>query len=99
MIEKGGIIEAIKLEVNKGRPMTKKLLKIILVAAWLSMTAPFTLHADDYIVSKFSKLYHRPTCKKVKRIQEKNRITFTSVKEAKKTGHTPCRICKPPVQD
>lgn len=52
-----------------------------------------------YTASKFSINYHLPTCKKAKRIQEQNRITFASPEEAIRAGYVPCGLCKPPAKD
>ena len=52
-----------------------------------------------YVGSKFSINYHLPSCKKAKRIQEQNRVTFTSAEEAIKAGYVPCGLCKPPAKD
>ncbi len=53
----------------------------------------------NYVASKFSINYHLPTCKKVKRIQEQNRVTFASAEEAVKAGYVPCALCTPPAKD
>ncbi|VVB71719.1 Uncharacterised protein [uncultured archaeon] len=42
-----------------------------------------------------SKKYHRPDCRFVTRIKEKNRIYFQSAEDAKGQGYLPCKICNP----
>ncbi|RPJ06130.1 MAG: hypothetical protein EHM36_07380, partial [Deltaproteobacteria bacterium] len=53
----------------------------------------------EYVASKFSINYHLPTCKKAKRIQRENRVTFTSAEKAIRAGYSPCALCRPPVKD
>lgn len=48
-----------------------------------------------YIGHKGTKKFHRPNCRFGKRISEKNRITFSSRKEAINQGYIPCKVCKP----
>jgi hypothetical protein len=52
-----------------------------------------------YIASNKAKKYHRPDCKWANRIKPENRVTFTSVKEARQAGYVPCKVCKPPSVD
>ena len=44
----------------------------------------------NYVASKSSILYHLPTCKKTRRIQKQNGVTFASAEEAVKAGYKPC---------
>jgi len=81
----------------------KKGFLIILVC--LLVFLPLVIFAGNskknykYVGSKFSINYHLPSCKKAKRIQEKNRVTFASAEEAIKAGYVPCGLCKPPTKD
>ena len=44
------------------------------------------------IMSKQTRIYHRPTCRYVKRIQKRN-LLETGVFEAKAFGYQPCLCC------
>jgi len=44
--------------------------------------------------SKNSDKYHYPWCSGAKRISEANKITFSSIEEARKAGYTPAGNCK-----
>lgn len=48
-----------------------------------------------YIGNKRTYVFHRPSCRYVARISEKNRIVFRSRFDAIKIGYSPCRECKP----
>ena len=81
---------------------------VLVLISFLLMFVPFALLAQEtqtkasqpqYIASRFSINYHRPTCKKALKIQEQNRITFNKAKEAIDAGYVPCPRCKPPTQD
>ena len=52
-----------------------------------------------YVGSKFSIYYHRPDCRKVRRIQEQSKVFFVSAEDAVKAGYKPCGLCKPPEKD
>jgi methylphosphotriester-DNA--protein-cysteine methyltransferase len=63
---------------------------------------PLSIRAQNYnyVASKFSNKYHRPTCKWALKIQPQNRVTFNTVKQAVEAGHNvPCKTCKPPAKD
>jgi len=49
----------------------------------------------SYIGNKRTSSLHRPSCKLVDKISDKNRIIFRSRFDAIKVGYSPCRICKP----
>ncbi|MEA2098489.1 MAG: hypothetical protein U9P70_05450 [Patescibacteria group bacterium] len=42
-----------------------------------------------FVASKNSKIYHKPDCRYVKRIKEKNKVWFQSAKEAEDRGYIP----------
>jgi hypothetical protein len=46
------------------------------------------------IGSKSGTKYHLPTCPGAKQISEKNKITFSSIEEARAKGYTPATNCK-----
>jgi len=48
-----------------------------------------------YAGSRKSKVFHRPDCPHVKRINPANLVYYESVEEAKRQGKRPCRVCKP----
>jgi hypothetical protein len=84
--------------------MGKRKLSVFLGCVLLSWPLLLPLIQDstkecNYVASKFSIYYHLPTCKKAKRIQKQNAITFASAEEAVKAGYRPCGLCKPPNKD
>jgi micrococcal nuclease len=50
---------------------------------------------ESYIGNKRSYQLHRPSCKLVGKIPEKNRIIFRSRADAIRIGYVPCKQCKP----
>ena len=60
-------------------------------------TSPTTVHTREweYVASKTSKVFHRPSCRYVKRIKREKLIGFNSREEAGRSGRKPCKICKP----
>ncbi|MBU3968674.1 hypothetical protein KJ991_00445 [Patescibacteria group bacterium] len=46
------------------------------------------------VASKNGTKYHYPWCSGAKRINEANKIYFSSIEEAKKAGYTPASNCK-----
>ncbi len=48
-----------------------------------------------YIGNKRLSALHRPTCKLVDKISDKNRIVFRNRSDAIKIGYIPCKVCKP----
>lgn len=48
-----------------------------------------------YIGNKRTYVFHRPLCKSVAKIPEKNRIVFRSRQDAIKIGYVPDKVCKP----
>jgi hypothetical protein len=85
--------------IGRKRPM-KRYLRMIVVGSLL-ISVPILLFADNYmyVSSKYSIYYHRPTCKKVLKINPYTKETFKTVKEALDAGKRPCPICKPPTKD
>lgn len=49
----------------------------------------------SYIGNKRTYTLHRPSCKLISKIFDKNKIIFRSRMDAIKIGYTPCKICKP----
>jgi len=50
---------------------------------------------SSYVGNKRTYVLHRPSCKLVAKISEKNRIIFRSRMDAIRIGYSPCRECKP----
>ncbi len=50
---------------------------------------------SSYVGNKRSYLLHRPSCKLVGKISDKNRIIFRSRMDAIRIGYSPCKECKP----
>lgn len=50
------------------------------------------------VANQRSKVYHRPNCPNAAKILEKNRLTFTSVKEAEAAGYRAARDCLAPAR-
>ncbi len=48
----------------------------------------------EVVASKSGKKYHYPWCAGAKQIALKNKITFSSIEEARKAGYTPASNCK-----
>jgi len=76
-------------------------LRLIIIISCFLVFISVTLIADDYkyVSSKYSVVYHRPTCKKALRIDPRMRVTFKTAKEALDAGKQPCSVCKPPTTD
>ncbi len=49
----------------------------------------------DFVASKNSKVFHKPTCSSVKRIKPGNLVTYGTRDKAAEAGKRPCKICKP----
>ena len=49
----------------------------------------------QYVASLNSEVFHKPTCRWVKKIYESNLIGFKTRDEAVKSGRRPCKVCKP----
>jgi hypothetical protein len=84
--------------------MGKRKLSVFLgcVLVWWPFLLPLPQDSKQeykYVASKFSIHYHLLTCKKAKRIQKQNGVTFASAEEAVKAGYIPCGLCKPPDKD
>jgi hypothetical protein len=50
--------------------------------------------SGEVVASKNSDKYHYPWCSGAKRISEENKMTFSSIEEAKKAGYKPASNCK-----
>ena len=75
----------------------KRYLKFIAIVNCLVLLFSVSLLAvDEYVSSKYSVYYHRPTCKKAQKIDPQIKVIYNSSKEARKAGKRPCQTCKPP---
>lgn len=83
---------------------SKRILIFILVIFVVGMTFSVafaepvdakTVKKGKYVASKNSNKYHKKSCKYVKKIKSKNKITFKSKSQAKKCGYKPCKKCHP----
>jgi methylphosphotriester-DNA--protein-cysteine methyltransferase len=81
--------------------MTIRKTACLILIGCLLIFIPFSVcsEEDKYVASKFSVQYHLSTCKKAKRIQIQNRVTFDSAEKAVNAGYLPCGKCKPPAKD
>jgi methylphosphotriester-DNA--protein-cysteine methyltransferase len=79
----------------------KRRLIFIGVISCLLLLISITLFAADYkyVSSKYSMEYHRPTCKKARKIDPLIKVTYKTAKEALDAGKQPCRVCNPPTKD
>lgn len=50
--------------------------------------------AEQVVASKNGTKYHYPWCTGAKQISEQNKVTFSSIDEAKKAGYSPASNCK-----
>jgi hypothetical protein len=48
-----------------------------------------------YVASIHSHVYHKITCRYVKKIKRCNRIYFKTKAQARAHGYRPCKICRP----
>ncbi len=48
-----------------------------------------------YVASIHSHVYHKVTCRYVKKIKRYNRIYFKTKASARKHGYRPCKVCRP----
>jgi DNA-entry nuclease len=49
----------------------------------------------NYIGNSNSRKFHRPGCKSVAKMSDKNKVTFSTRDEAIADGYQPCKICNP----
>lgn len=55
-----------------------------------------TAEGEDYVLNTNTKKFHRPTCKSVKQMKEKNKAEYTGTREELiNRGYSPCGNCKP----
>ena len=73
--------------------------KTAAVANAVEKTSTDTLKSQQvsrkFVASKNGKVFHKPDCSFVKRINPENIVTYESAGEAVKAGKRPCKLCKP----
>ncbi len=78
----------------------RKYLKPITVASCvLLLFSASLLAADQFVSSKYSVYYHKPSCKKALKIDPRVKVVYNSPKEALEARKRPCQICKPPTDE
>ena len=55
------------------------------------------VHAETFVGSKNSDVYHYPSCSYTKRIKAENLVYFSSAQDAVDHGYRPCKVCNPPL--
>lgn len=58
-------------------------------------TSDSSSHQYTYVASTNSDKFHEPYCSQAQRINDANKITFSSREEAINAGYEPCNICYP----
>ncbi len=71
------------------RRMCRRLRRLT-VTLLIVLTLAGAAWAYDVVVTANGKKYHKPGCKTVKQVSK-----TLSIREAKRLGYTPCKICKP----
>lgn len=51
--------------------------------------------SGNFIASKTSKIYHRPSCYHVRRISDEKKVTFHTKQQAENSNRRPCKTCNP----
>jgi hypothetical protein len=77
-------------------PMKRYLKYITIVSCLVLLFSASLLAADQFVSSKYSIYYHKPSCKKALKIDPRIKVIYNSPKEALEAGKKPCQICKPP---
>lgn len=54
-----------------------------------------TSAVEGYIGNKNSKIFHNPDCSSVAKTKDKNKVVFSTRKEATESGYSPCKTCNP----
>jgi methylphosphotriester-DNA--protein-cysteine methyltransferase len=79
--------------------MKRYLKSIIIGSCLLLLFSVSLLAADQYVSSKYSVHYHKPSCKKALKIDPLIKVIYNSPKEALEAGKRPCQMCKPPTAE
>ena len=58
-------------------------------------TEPGALRSPAIVGNRNSNVFHRPECKNLRQMSEKNRIGFDAEAAALAEGFTPCQLCRP----
>ncbi|HEY4516282.1 MAG TPA: hypothetical protein VJH67_03800 [Candidatus Paceibacterota bacterium] len=91
--EKENLVSSIK---NQEQDIEKNKTSVIKNTQPAAATIPQeeALGKIEVVASKNGTKYHLPTCAGAKQISDKNKITFTSIDEARAAGYTPAANCK-----
>ena len=83
--------------INSCKYKDKDRLEKVPVATGVSLlvTTDKGVSKGKYVASKKSNKFHKPNCKWARKIKPENEVWFDSRDEATKTGHIPCKVCKP----
>jgi hypothetical protein len=49
----------------------------------------------QFLASRKSSVYHRPSCRYVRQIKQENLIGFKTRQEAESAGYRACKVCQP----
>lgn len=66
-------------------------------AICLLLSVAFVYAQGVYVGSINSDVYHYPTCTWADRINEENKVWFSSAQDAVNQGYRPCQVCNPPL--
>ena len=72
----------------------KKFITITL-AFMIALAIPLAAYATTYIVNRNSWKFHYQGCRWERKMNESNRIYFSSRQEAIDMGMVPCKVCRP----
>lgn len=75
--------------------MMKKSIKLIALTTILTIILPIIAYAMTYIGNARTYKFHIQGCRAERRMNEANRIYFSSRQEAINAGMVPCKICRP----
>lgn len=75
--------------------MMKKSVKLIALTTILTIILPIIVYAMTYVGNARTYKFHVQGCRAEQRMNEANRIYFSSRQEAINAGMTPCKICRP----
>lgn len=62
-----------------------------------TQTSNIVKSEENRVASKLSNIYHKPTCRIIRKIKEENIVLFEDKEDSEKNGYIPCKICRPEV--
>ena len=78
---------------QRKRSLLFALFPVLLLSVMLALAQQAKQPA--YVGNKNTKKYHVATCQWAGKIAPKNRVEFSSAKEAEDKGFVACKVCKP----